>query len=56
MNRLEWIGNNIPPSQVGKYVIETKTLVGNIHRLEACWNGESWSVSNQIVLRWLKEN
>lgn len=52
---MEWISAKIKPANVGKYVVETKTTMGNIQRLECTWNGKTWSLSNQIVLQWLKE-
>jgi hypothetical protein len=51
---MEWTTNN--PETPGKYIVETKTMMGNIHRLEAHWNGKSWSFTNQVFVRYLKEN
>ena len=50
---MEWRNDN--PTFVGKYIVKTRTLMGNIHKLEAYWNGKSWNVSNQIEIEYLKE-
>jgi hypothetical protein len=50
---MEWTTAN--PIREGKYVVETKTAMGRIQRLESYWNGKSWSFTNQVFLRYLKE-
>jgi hypothetical protein len=50
---MEWVTSN--PSKEGKYIVETKTKMGNTKRLEAYWNGKSWSFTNQLFVRYLKE-
>lgn len=52
---MKWIDAKIKPDNVGKYIVETKTTMGNIQRLDCVWNGKTWSLSNQIVIRWLRE-
>jgi hypothetical protein len=51
---MEW--TNISPEKPGKYIVETKTMMGNTQRLESYWNGKSWSFTNQVFVRYLKEN
>ena len=51
---MKWLANN--PKEEGKYIVETKTMMGNIHRLESYWNGKSWSFTNQSFVRYLNEN
>jgi hypothetical protein len=43
------------PKIPGKYIVETRTSMGNTHRLECNFSGESFSVTNQIVVKWLSE-
>lgn len=50
---MKWRTDN--PPVTGKYIVETKTPMGNIHRLEASWNGKTWSFNNQLFQRWLDE-
>lgn len=50
---MKWRTDN--PPVTGKYIVETKTTMGHIHRLEANWNGKSWSFNNQLFERWLDE-
>lgn len=50
---MEWV--NKQPEKSGKYVVETKTQMGNTHRIEAYWNGKSWNFSNQLFVKYLKE-
>ena len=58
---MEWISvKDKLPTTNGKYVVECKTMMGNIHRVETTdtindKGGVSWGVTNQVVLRWLKE-
>lgn len=52
-SKMEWITSN--PDQPGKYIVETKTMMGNIHRIESFWNGKGWSFTNQTFVRFLKE-
>ena len=51
---MEWIDKQ--PEIAGKYIVETKTQMGNIRRLEAYWNGKSWNFTNQKFVKYLKEN
>ena len=62
---MEWIDiNKEIPSVDGKYLVQTKTLMSNTHRLDAhCSLKEEkgvmkahFNVNNQIVTHWLKEN
>lgn len=53
---MEWIPENSHPQVSGKYLVEARSMMGNINRLVCYWNGKSWSISNQMVLKWLKEN
>jgi hypothetical protein len=50
---MEWLTTN--PESPGKYIVETKTRMGNTNRFESYWNGESWSFTNQVFVRYLKE-
>ena len=50
---MEWLTTN--PKSPGKYIVETKTRMGNTNRIESYWNGESWSFTNQVFVRYLKE-
>jgi len=51
---MKWRTDN--PPVAGKYLVETKTLFQKrIHRLEANWNGKSWSFTNQLFERWFDE-
>jgi hypothetical protein len=50
---MEWI--NKEPDSPGKYIVETRTKMGNTNRLESYFNGKSWSFTNQIFVRYLKE-
>lgn len=50
---MEWI--NINPDKPGKYIVETKTMIGNTNRLESYFNGKSWGFTNQIFIKYLKE-
>lgn len=58
---MEWIeANKYLPDVKGKYLVKTKTTMGNQQRLEAhlsITNGKaSFNVTNQVVTHWLKEN
>lgn len=53
---INWIDAKVEPDKIGKYVVETITSFGNKHKFECYWNGKSWSVSNQKVVKWLKED
>lgn len=58
---MEWIElSNEKPTQSGKYLVKTKTTMGNTHRLDTtCTIHDGkvhFSVTNQIVTHWLKEN
>ena len=48
------------PLKSGKYIVETKSMCGNIRKLEATYrlndNGNgSWSFTNQTYVRHLKQ-
>lgn len=43
------------PYKPGKYVIETKTGMGNINRFESYFDGHKFHFSNQTLVRWLEE-
>lgn len=57
MKWTEYDRSNPPP--VGKYLVKTKTMMGNTHRIEATlsFSGKnpSWSCTNQIVTEYLDE-
>lgn len=50
---MEWLSTQ--PEKPGKYLVVTRTMMGNINRLEATWNGKSWSFTNQVFVKYLKE-
>jgi len=57
---MQWIDISLEkPPVAGKYVVKTRTTMGNTHKLEAGYtitNGRGhFNVSNQIVTHWLKE-
>ena len=54
---MQWVDikDRRPVDTSKKYVIETRTMMGNIHRVETTWNGKTFGVTNQVVLRWLEE-
>lgn len=57
---MNWIDIKIEqPTIEGKYIVEAKTMMGNIHKFETIFTIENnkgkFDVSNQLVLRWLKE-
>lgn len=63
---MEWIDVSLEqPSVAGKYLVKTKTSMGNTHRLEAGYTitkdektgkeKKHFNVSNQVVTNWLKE-
>jgi hypothetical protein len=63
---MEWIDVSLEqPSVAGKYLVKTKTLMGNTHRLDASYSiakdkltgkeKRTFNVNNQIVTHWLKE-
>jgi hypothetical protein len=52
----------INPTKKGKYLVETKTTMGTIRRLEATYTPDekeptkgSWGFTNQTFVRWLDE-
>jgi hypothetical protein len=52
----------INPTKQGKYIVETKTTMGKLHRIEATYTPDikeptrgSWSFTNQTFVRWLDE-
>ena len=51
---MKWRTDN--PPVTGKYLVETQTTSQKrIQRLEANWNGKSWSFTNQLFQRWFDE-
>ena len=51
---MEWLTSN--PEKKGNYIVETKTTMGRKNRFESYWNGKSWSFTNQVFVKYLKEN
>lgn len=47
------------PETPGKYIVKTKTMMGNQNRFDARFHisgsKKTWDVSNQVVTHWLKE-
>ena len=39
------------PNEIGYYNVETKSTMGRLQRLEAFWNGNNWSFTNQEFVR-----
>ena len=39
------------PNEIGYYIVETKSTMGRLQRLEAFWNGNNWSFTNQEFMR-----
>ena len=59
--QISWVDASTEmPTKAGKYVVKTKTSMGNSHKVECqCTitnNKASFNVTNQIVTHWLKEN
>lgn len=57
---MQWIDISLEqPTTAGKYLVKTRTSMGNTHRLEANYtitNGKGhFGVTNQVVTHWLKE-
>ena len=58
---MEWVSvDNEMPGLPGKYVVKTRTTMGNILRFDARMHmtdsgKKTWDVSNQVVTHWLKE-
>lgn len=50
---MEWIYTN--PLKSGKYIVITITKMNNFHKFESYWNGKNWNFSNQIFVKYLKE-
>ena len=57
---MKWRTDN--PPVTGKYIVETKTPMGNIHRIEATYTPSekdktkgTWGFNNQLFERWLDE-
>lgn len=58
---MQWIDISLEqPKTAGKYLVKTRTSMGNTHRLETNYtitNGKGhFGVTNQIVTHWLKED
>ena len=51
---MEWMTDK--PKLPGKYIVETKTTMGNVNRFEAYFNGRTWSFTNQTFVKYLKED
>lgn len=57
---MEWIDIEVEqPKEEGKYLVKTKTMMGNTHRVDChCHINKGkvhFNVTNQIVTHWLKE-
>lgn len=50
---MQWTTDN--PEKPGKYIVETRTMMGNTNRFESYWNGKSWRFTNQVFVKYLKE-
>ena len=50
---MEWVTHN--PKKPGKYIVETRTMMGNTNKFESYWNGKSWSFTNQTFVKYLKQ-
>ena len=50
---VEWLESL--PENSGKYIVETKTMMGNTNRVNAYFNGKHWDLSNQTFVKYLKE-
>ena len=58
---MQWIFvNDKLPETPGKYIVKTKTMMGNENkfnaRLHISGSKKTWDVSNPVVTHWLKEN
>ena len=51
---MEWVSTN--PDKSGKYIVETKTMMGNSNKFEAYYNGKTWNFTNQTFVKYLKED
>lgn len=45
--------NKTKPNEEGKYIVETISSMGTVHRLESYWTGKSWNCTNQIVKKYI---
>jgi len=43
------------PPEIGRYVVKTRTMMGNTHKIESTFSGKNWSCTNQIVTHYLYE-
>ena len=50
---MEWLATN--PKELGTYIVETRTMMGRTNKFSSYWNGKSWSFTNQIFVKYLKE-
>lgn len=52
---MEWMYKS--PEATGKYIVETKTIMGGTNVMKSFYNKktEKWSFKNQIFYRFLKE-
>ena len=46
---LNWVTSL--PNEIGYYIVETKSMMGRLQRLEAFWNGKKWNFTNQEFVR-----
>lgn len=52
MTKMVWC--NELPKEEGTYIVETVSMMGNLRRIEAFWNGKRWNFSNQLFKKYLK--
>ena len=51
---LYWkVYNKDQPPTAGKYLVVTKTMLGNTHRIDTFFNGKNWSCTNQVVTHYM---
>lgn len=51
---MEW--SNTLPTKEGKYIVQTKSMMGNFRVIEAYYNGKHWNFSNQIFVKYIKDD
>ena len=49
------VDNTTLPQLPGKYVVKTKTIMGNEHKVWTSFCGEHFTLKNQISTEWLDE-
>ena len=57
---MDWINvKERQPATEGKYLVKTKTTMGNVNRFDALLyinnTKITWDVNNQVVTHWLEE-